>query len=256
MILVARPHVVPARLARGVPLKLQLEQLWDAHSAEYVSGVRKFEFQKTIYGHRTVKDALAEAQFEKCCYCEGKFRAHVAGDVEHYRPKGAVSVGAKKLYPGYYWLAYTPANLYFACPHCNAYRKGSQFPLNSEASRARNHHDSLAREKPLLLDPAGPRDPRRHIRFDNDIPIGRTEAGRTAITILRLNREPLNEQRRKLIRRLEGDLDTIKALRNDPRPDRIELVANARAALARATLPDAEFSSAAIDFIARWRAQN
>jgi len=143
MILVGRPSKIPSALARGVRLRQEMEQLWDAHSIDYQSGIRKFQFEKSVYGHKTVKTALAKAQFEKCCYCEGEFRAHVAGDVEHYRPKGAISTTAGKVYPGYYWLAYLFENLYFACPDCNGYRKRSQFPLELEAGRARSHHDLL-----------------------------------------------------------------------------------------------------------------
>ncbi|HLY06716.1 MAG TPA: hypothetical protein VKR31_13305 [Rhizomicrobium sp.] len=253
MILVGRPCVVPAVLTRGILLRQELEQLWDAHALEYGTGVRKFQFSKAVYGHRNVKAALAKAQFEKCCFCEGEFRAHVAGDVEHYRPKGAVTTSAGKIYPGYYWLAYAFENLYFACPDCNAYRKGSQFPLVVEGHRARNHHDSLTRERPLLLSPGGPRDPRQHIRFYGDMPIGLTDAGRETISVLRLDRESLNKRRRKLIRRLEGDQNIIKTLGTDTHPARRRLVTDARNSLKMAIRPEAEFSAAAQDFIAGWR---
>lgn len=105
----------------------------------------------------------------------------------------------------------------------------------------------------MLIDPAGPRDPRDHIRFYDDLPIGLTDAGRTTVEILRLDREPLNERRRKLIRRLQGELDVIRLLGNDPHPDKRALADDSRAALVRAVQPDAEFSSAASDYLARWR---
>ena len=50
-----------------------------------------FEFDSSVYGHKTVKKALIEAQHGKCCFCEAKV-VHISyGDVEHFRPKGGVS---------------------------------------------------------------------------------------------------------------------------------------------------------------------
>jgi hypothetical protein len=38
---------------------------------------RDFEFDGGIYGHRSVKDALREAQHGKCAFCESKI-AHIS----------------------------------------------------------------------------------------------------------------------------------------------------------------------------------
>lgn len=253
MILVGRPAAMPAALARGVALTQIMQQDWDAFADEYRTGARKFKFSKSVYGPKAVKDSLARAQFEKCCYCEGgDFRAHVAGDVEHYRPKGSVKTDVEEIYPGYYWLAYSPTNLYFACPDCNAYRKRSRFPLKFEIARARNHHDPLGAEQPLLLDPAGPQNPRDHIRFARDQPVGVTEEGRVTIEVLHLDRDQLTKKRRKLIGRLQGDLDTIASFENNPDPAAIERVTRAHVALQDAVQPHAEFSAMAQDFLAGW----
>lgn len=209
MILVPRPVRFPKSLAKGVAVTAANCALRDAAPGDYEAGIKKFNFRKGIYGTKGVKAALAMAQFGKCCFCEGDFSAHVAGDVEHFRPKGSVKSPTARLYPGYYWLAYEPTNLYFACPDCNEYRKGDWFPLLDESLRARSHHRSVATERNLILDPGGPTDPRDHIRFAGDFPVGLTIAGKETIRILKLDREPLNKRRRTLINRLRGDQETI-----------------------------------------------
>ena len=79
----------------------------------------------------------------------------IGGDVEHYRPKGAIGSGKTKIRPGYYWLAYNWNNLYYACADCNQYRKRAAFPLVDETNRALDHHGAIGNEDPLILDPGG-----------------------------------------------------------------------------------------------------
>ena len=252
MILVARPITVPKALARGAAVTARDCALRDAAPDEYRTGARKFKFVKGIYGPRAVKLALAKAQHGKCCFCEGEFDAHVAGDVEHFRPKGSVQTLAGRRYPGYYWLAYTFTNLYFACPDCNQYRKNDRFPLTDESLRATSHHNSVTIEQSLILDPGGPSNPRDHIRFAGDFPVGLTEEGRETIKTLRLDREPLNKRRRTLINRLRGEREIIELWSNDNRLSAVARVTAAQQSLRDAVKPCAEFSSAAQDFLAGW----
>lgn len=109
-------------------------QAYEANSHEYRNGTKTFDFERKIYGHKAVKEALKTDQHGKCCFCEGKFEAHASGDIEHYRPKGAVNQhkDSETLYPGYYWLAYSWENLYYSCNICNS-TKGSFFPLADPA---------------------------------------------------------------------------------------------------------------------------
>ena len=118
---------------------------YDCSPEDYKSGRKKFEFNTNIYGSKTVKKALLRAQYEKCCYCEAKFLANSPGDVEHYRPKGAVrqTDGQGAEYPGYYWLAYDWNNLLVSCEDCNRSHKKSLFPLKNPDARARSHHDRI-----------------------------------------------------------------------------------------------------------------
>src|SRR5262245_45289492 len=68
----------------------------------------------------------------KCAYCEAKIVLDQHnGDVEHYRPKGAVTDendkvievedghGGKRPHGGYYWLVYSWENLLTSCIACN-----------------------------------------------------------------------------------------------------------------------------------------
>src|SRR5438876_929518 len=115
MILVVKSPDSPAALAVGATETVANCRLYDAAPCDYQSGRSTFKFKSSIYGSTTVKNALKRAQHRKCCYCEAEFEANYAGDVEHYRPKGTVGAGRFRIRPGYYWLAYTWANLYYAC---------------------------------------------------------------------------------------------------------------------------------------------
>jgi uncharacterized protein (TIGR02646 family) len=251
MILVVKPAGTPAALKRGTALTAADCLAFDAHPTDYTNGRRKFDFRKTVYGDGRVKTALKRAQHGKCCFCEAQFDANYKGDVEHFRPKGAArDSNGRRILPGYYWLAYCWPNLYYACADCNQYRKRDQFPLQVEANRALNHHDDIGREEPLLLDPGGPVDPRDHIRFKQDVPTWTSVLGETTVRTLKLDREPLNLRRRRHLNRLNTLQNVIRLLASDPRPEAQVAVAEARAELAQAVLPQAEFAAVSQDFLA------
>ncbi len=78
-----------------------------------MNGAIQFQFKKSIYANKVVKDALVVAQHSKCAFCESAF-LHVAfGAVEHFRPKSGVKQRASDPLsrPGYFWLAYEWSNL-------------------------------------------------------------------------------------------------------------------------------------------------
>lgn len=254
MILVGRPPKPPKPLARDVAITAANGLQRDTFIAAYQSGERKFDFIKSVYGSKATKNKFSRAQHAKCCFCEAIFDANVSGDVEHFRPKKAVMTTGGLIYPGYYWLAYNFENLFYCCPHCNQYKKKNWFPLEHEGDRARSHHQSYLVERPLLLDPAGPRDPRQHIRFDRDFPVGVTASGKKTVECLGLDRHALNRDRRKLLARLEADLNVVKLLAGDARPEAVTEFERAQRTLKDAVLPTAEFSAAAADFLQGWRA--
>lgn len=118
------------------------------------------------YKHESVSSLLAEVFHGKCAYCESRFDHVAPADIEHYRPKAAISLpGGALLKPGYYWLAASWQNLLLSCIDCNRERthifsdgrriksgKGNRFPLANDASRATSPGDE-ALEEPLLLNP-------------------------------------------------------------------------------------------------------
>jgi uncharacterized protein (TIGR02646 family) len=239
----------PAALAPGAQLTTADCAAFDLEPAAYRSGAKNFKFQKNVYGPTSVKNALKGAQHHKCCYCEARFDATHAGDVEHYRPKGAVSGAAGKVLPGYYWLAYAWSNLFYACAACNQYAKRSQFPLADEAKRAADHHHNLADEVPLILDPGGVEDPRAHIVFRGDVATWTSPQGKATVKALKLDRDGLNLARRSHPESLDRLLRTISALEQSADTEAVTLVAEARALLHAAALADAVFSAASQDFL-------
>ena len=150
-------------------------------------------------------------------------------------------------------LTYTWENLLFACQRCNQERKKNLFPLADETKRARDHRQSIAGEKPLLIDPVN-EDPQQLIGFDPvgvPYPIRNNRRAKATITVLGLDRPKLNERRHGHLQMLESlhALATIlrgsKAMPStDPDLIKIEILLRQAVedeaeytALARATLP-------------------
>jgi uncharacterized protein (TIGR02646 family) len=249
MILVRKPVEVPTKLKKGAVATTKNCTAITVDLHAFRAGSKSFEFKKTVYGHASVKGLLKKIQYSKCCYCEGKFEATSSGDVEHFRPKKGVyqAIGSKIENPGYYWLAYEWTNLYFSCEICNRSHKKSFFPLEDVNKRARIHRDDINAERPLLLDPGGPDDPRDHIHFHADVAFGVTPKGRRTVDVLKLDRESLNAERRDEAKRLKEYKELISAFEQNPQPKYEKFVKAARLYLARAVKPDAKFSAMAQD---------
>ena len=253
MIRVERPLEPPQILQdAGARETRKMCEAYNLHPEEYRNGANKFTFKTGIYNHRSVKDALVDAQHRKCCYCESNFLGTSFGAVEHFRPKKAVRYGSGRglEYPGYYWLAFHWENLLVSCERCNTI-KGSWFPLRDPRSRARCHHDELAKEAPLLVDSAG-EDPRQHIHFRDAAVMPLTQRGRKTIKHIGLEREDLEEERRQKLQIVRTHRDI---LRFEGRVEGIEeeLVAEARRFLRDAVLPQARYSAMVRDFLASCR---
>ena len=240
----------PAALVDGATQKRAEHcAAYDANPDEYLSGDLKFSssFDRKIYRNNVVKTALCEAQHGKCCYCE----RHVSiseGHVEHFRPIGRVrqSTEEPEQYPGYYWLAYLWDNLLFSCFDCNVVHKRTLFPLANAGSRARSHHDDMAIEEPLLLNPAL-EDPRAHIKFREEAPMKLDEIGWTTIDVVGLRRPDLYERRRKNLAYLKSFRRIHELARASA--NRAELEDEALVHLMEAVQPDAEFSAMAQDYL-------
>lgn len=248
MIRIQRPQEVP-QILQTVGARKTIENCakFDRHTDDQreTSDILDFDFDRHVYSHESVKKALLEAQYKKCCYCETKIRRHY-GAIEHFRPKGAVqqSPDGELKYPGYFWLAYCWSNLLVSCSVCNTTYKRNLFPLKDDAERARNHHDDLGTERPLLVDPSG-EDPRQHIRFRRAEAYHLTEKGRVTIETLGLGESGLDEARRERLEHLEA-LRCIVEMEDGPGIEYIEL---AQTQLNMAVLPNAKFCSMARDFL-------
>ena len=133
--------------------------------------------------------------FGKCAYCETPVSVSQYGDIEHWRPKGAVSDmdGHPVDHPGYYWLAYDWKNFLLSCIICNQKWKKTRFPVNGEHASQPGDEEN---EQPLLLNPLWD-DPAQHLYVDKSgVMIERTDRGRACIDVCGLNREELVTARR------------------------------------------------------------
>jgi len=174
-----------------------------------------------LYKEDAVRAALEKLFRNKCAYCESHGMAGFPWDVEHYRPKGRVA--EDDTHPGYYWLAYTWANLYPSCVFCNQSRrdkptfddpitgeaagKVDQFPIDPPGSRARQPVDDLNAEGRLLLDPCNDQ-PEDHIGFKANGEVQERDGsaiGARSILVFNLQRKRLRDARR-------DHLDTIQEL--------------------------------------------
>lgn len=189
---------------RGVVDAQRLRDEYDGGKTSFT----KDDFKSSIYGHKEVREILEEAQHSKCCFCEQDL-LHCARDVEHFRPKsGFQQIDKEKLKkPGYYWLAYEWSNLLLACDFCNRRYKKNYFPLANPAQRAKNHHESIQNEEPLIINPATD-DPGEFIAFQGIRAVAIDGNNRGKETILRVG---LND--RELLSRRRDKFELVKTLR-------------------------------------------
>ena len=109
VIKIEKPKQAPDILCKkGKNKRRKNSTLYTCNKVEFDSGKKKFKFDASIYGHKTVKEALIKAQNGKCCFCESKVTHIAYGDVEHFRPKAGYKQNKNDSLcrPGYYWLAY------------------------------------------------------------------------------------------------------------------------------------------------------
>jgi hypothetical protein len=180
------------------------------------------------YGHAQVRMALEVLFRQKCAYCESWTTATSAWDVEHFRPKKAVK--ESPAHTGYFWLAYTWANLYLSCQFCNQRRRDQptlgeptlgpaqgkldQFPLSDETTRAMLPDDNVDGEARLLIDPCAD-DPEDHVTFGVKgqlEPVGGSAMGASTRDVCNLNRRRLREARQTWALFVVGVIGNMRAL--------------------------------------------
>ena len=255
MIQVHRTDSAPATLQRLGSPQTELDRAdYKENPEEYTFGRRRF-LDKGYYRSEDTKDILMRMHHDKCCYCETKLYTPGYLHVEHFRPKRAVrqSRSEKDEFPGYYWLMYCWKNLLLACFDCNTRYKGTLFPLENPAQRARTHEDDITRECAQFVNPSE-EDPRDHIRFEMDSPVAQTERGRHTIEGLGLHRSALTEQRLHRIKEVELNIKIVEIVESMPPPKReafLDDVGEARSFIEKAQGSDRQFSSMVLDFVAR-----
>ncbi len=197
MITIHKPTQVPAILLdKGVPETDLLIKAFEQMPVDFSTGAKNFIFKKGIYGGRSVKRILWEAQSKKCVFCELK-KEMGEGHVEHFRGKGGYKQAPGDLLgkPGYYWLAYHWDNLFFSCSTCNSSYKMNYFPLADPTKRAKSHLDDLTQEEPLFIHPS--ENPEDFIEFNswNIRPVNGNNRGKTTIELIGLDRDFHQEER-------------------------------------------------------------
>lgn len=226
---------------------------YDACPKDYHNGTVRFT-KKNYYKSKLVKTLLVTMHRRKCCYCESRYAERGYLHVEHFRPSGGVRQDFDQTddeLPGYYWLTYKWDNLLLACLGCNSKHKGTRFPLADPSKRARSHHDDIEREHPQFINPAE-QDPRGHIRFDDDLPIGTTEEGWDSIKGLGLRRPELQVDRHMLLEEIRTQAEILDLAASYPSASKLQTFASkARRYIDKAKRPEAAFSSMVIDFTTR-----
>lgn len=254
MIQIQRPKDGPTNLKRlGQEQTRRDCAAYDLCPSDYSSGKAIFS-KRTYYSDKDIKDVLVRICNSKCCYCERKCWSYYDLDVEHFRPSGGVRQALDQQrdeLPGYYWLIYEWKNLLLSCAECNRRYKKTFFPLANPTERARSHHDPLARERPLLVDP-DEQNPRDHIRFDGSRPIGISEQGRVTIEAIGLqHNQGLQKERADWLIVIDTFYDFLELAKEQPDSAKHqEKAQKARELIEAAKRPDAKFSSMVIDYVA------
>jgi len=254
VIRIKKPAVAPEILRRrGLPAARTLCEQVDADPEAH----KIFRFNGKIYGHQAVKDALREAQHDKCALCESKITHIAYGDVEHFRPKAGYRRGPGEplVKPGYYWLAYEWTNLLFCCQLCNQRFKGNHFPLADPARRAKSHRDDVSQEKPLLINPAT-EDPAEFLEFRENIirAIDDNPRGGATIKVFGLDRKELEDRRlawflyfRRLVPHVERLIRTrdkiARLIGDEPAPERRNDLAKLEAQIEQFIGDSAEYAA-------------
>jgi hypothetical protein len=199
------------------------------------------------------KHLLAEAQHDRCGYCDRKVLGGDDGTVDHFRPKAEIdelfddpktwgtqkahsaSVRDRATQPvhalGYHWLAYAWNNYVFACSCCNEKWKRAIFPVATHPRccppRPRGY------EEPLLLNCYRDLRPSEHLEFKADgtvEPLHGSPYGYETFRTVGLYRDPLCDERRHVAEDVffalqqlkDGDeataVPSLKRLGNENRP--------------------------------------
>ncbi len=204
-----------------------------------------------LYKQKSIKDEVFLAKdgpfHGKCAYCECNLIDFQHGDIEHFRPKKAVTdendnvvnitdaEGRTIPHPGYYWLAYDWTNLLPSCAICNqpstanGEKRGKRNRFPVEKGHALKPSE-LVNEKPLLINPTV-EDPSDHLEVDeNGYMIPKTDRGRMCIKVFGLNvRDQLVDERRRAMTEALAILYKIIMCKGEERREAVSKLKKIRA---------------------------
>lgn len=232
--------------------ELHARELCDAYDVDpeiYRAG-KQMPVRGSIYTSDAVKAELEACHHGKCCYCETDFRKpHAYSEVEHWLPKSSSrqSPDGERIRPGYYWLAYSWDNLLLSCSFCNKI-KNDLFPLDEPVARARNHGMRIEDEKPSILKPDGDNDPRDHISFHMEVPVGITPLGRKTIEVLGLD-SPAHEPRLTHLAEIRRKREWSINLMGSVDPYARQYAELLRGLVEQAVRPEEPFSAMVADYL-------
>ncbi len=222
--------------------KAQCEQEQEEHNAAIEAG-QEDEVKKDIYDGKqfNIKSDIykkIEGPFNgKCAYCESNIASDQDVEIDHFRPKNAVSDinfnpvkieenGETRDHPGYYWLCYYYKNLLPSCILCNQKRlnegkptgKSTRFPVKGQHARLPGEEEQ---EEPLLINPVfDDDDPEQHLKVDDTGIIRRknkSPRGQACIDVFGLNaRHGLIDERKRVYDRTKDLIGlVVVAVMND-----------------------------------------
>jgi hypothetical protein len=194
----------------------------------------------------------------KCAWCEKHFEWKRQLDVEHYRPKAAVTrwEGSPPLVSntpprqvpvsgGYWWLAFDWNNYSLACGPCNQGWKRNLFPVREP--RPLYAEGMEVHEVALLLDPMSVFRTADHFSWT---PLGimsaESEQGAATIVTCGLNREALVALRARTTRSVLGEIGRLQRALHTP-----ETIARHLRSLRELCAPASEFAG-----MNRWWVEN
>ncbi|QDU18311.1 HNH endonuclease family protein [Urbifossiella limnaea] len=253
MIRLTKPAPPAVLTTRGAAATRANKAKYKTDRAAYRAGTKRFQFDRDIFAHPTVRTALRAAQHEKCAFCEWRISpGNTYSDVEHYRPKSGFKQrrGDPLTRPGYYWLAYDWDNLFLCCQLCNRAFKRNLFPIDAKGVRARSHFKSVGAEQPLLLHPCQD-DPAKHLTFNGAVAVAVNQSVRGTVTIdvVGLNRPFIKEERIRrrvwLVDLCEARSDIRRQLAQQSSPHLLAALARLDRVIATAVADDAEFAAMA-----------
>lgn len=236
----------------------------DVATARKAAITKEFKKTKRQKIWKDLAPYLARLRKDKCWYSESK-NSGSDKDVEHFRPKNAVSEAPD--HEGYWWLAFDWRNYRYSCQWCNQRRvdtingtdggKWDYFPVGLGSFRAQQEEDNCDDEEIELLDPIDPHDWKLlTFRLDGKPvpakPSGTREYVRAEVSIqlYHLDHKEFVDDRRSLAGKVQRLIQYMETLRLQiTNPSMRKLYKEQEKELLRVIDRDSEYSAAALAYV-------